>query len=176
MPSVPALRCSELAFRILINLTNGDATWTDAVVADPYTLPTVIRVIESAHRSLLWSSSKKSAAEPSSRDTATSAMDRLCLALALLTNLLQERDNLAYSLQNMSTSNRLHQEKIAYSPISHIVLDPSCEGRGTCLLSCRCVNSISAISGLVNIYISFLKDEDDGLVSTIANIAPRCIH
>ncbi|KAL5477004.1 hypothetical protein ACEPAI_3191 [Sanghuangporus weigelae] len=140
-----ATRCSELAFRILINLTNGDPIWTDAVVADPFTLPTIIRLITDAHRSLLVSSTKKRALDSATQDVATSAMDRLCLALALLTNLLQERDNLAYSLQNM-------------------MLDSLCEGRRTCLVGCRCANSISAVSGLVNIYISFLKDEDDDMV------------
>ncbi|KAL5521823.1 hypothetical protein ACEPAF_2571 [Sanghuangporus sanghuang] len=137
-----ATRCCELAFRILINLTNGDPTWTDAVVADPFTLPTIIRLVTDAHRSLLASGAKKILVDSSTQEVAISAMDRLCLALALLTNLLQEEDNLAYSLQNM-------------------VLDPSCEGRRTCLLGCRCANSISAISGLVNIYVSFLKGEDD---------------
>ncbi|KAI5119384.1 hypothetical protein M0805_001058 [Coniferiporia weirii] len=136
-----ANRCSELAFRVLINLSNGNSAWCEAVVADPYTLPILLRLIITSLRSIVLPVTKD--AEPNDNEDALDhSMDLLCLALALLTNLVQERKEVASALQSLS-------------------FDPSCQGHKSCLLGCRCTMAVSAISGLVDIYITLSRDDSD---------------
>ncbi|KAH8110316.1 hypothetical protein DFH11DRAFT_799969 [Phellopilus nigrolimitatus] len=139
-----AKRCSELAFRVLINLTNGSPSWSEAISLNPYTLPTIVRRIMISHRKILRLNSKKIASDSNEEDGFVRSMDCLCLALALLTNLVQARRDMASRLQIL-------------------MFDTSCEGQKGCLLGCQCTNGINTISGIVNVYISLLKNEDDDM-------------
>lgn len=95
-----ASRCSDLAFRVLINLTNDDPEWVNAVVNDEYTLPTLLRLVTTSFRTMSQIDSKKILREGD--EEYARSMDRLCLSLALLTNLAQESKNLTSSLQATS--------------------------------------------------------------------------
>lgn len=69
-------------------------------MADEYTLPTLLRLITSSHSSVINFSKKAVVSANGGEDQLTASMDRLCLALALLTNLVQEVENLAEVLQS----------------------------------------------------------------------------
>ena len=69
-----------------------------------YTLPTSIRLIMTSHKVIMELSEKKDVNESDYLETFSGAMDHLCLALAFLTNLLQEGSELVFSLHNTSMS------------------------------------------------------------------------
>lgn len=95
-------QCSDLAFRVLINVTNGSASWSEAIMTETYTLPTLMRLISSSYLSVSNSSKKAIASVNDGEDHLSVSMDRLCLALALLTNLVQEVEKLGRLLQDYS--------------------------------------------------------------------------
>lgn len=100
VPLFAASRCSDLSFRVLINLTNDDPEWVNAVASDEYTLPTLLRLITTSFLTMSQIDSKKIVRD--GNDEYARSMDRLCLSLALLTNLAQESKNLTSSLQASS--------------------------------------------------------------------------
>lgn len=106
-------------------------------------------------------SSRKALLEDDSEEM-TKAMDRLCLALALLTNLLQELDTLAYSMEDISEYRKLHPLCQAKSlRVRLIVFSVSCPRKAACLHSCQCENAITSVAALVNMYIALLKLDGD---------------
>lgn len=74
----------------------------NAVVSDEYTLPTLLRLVTTSFRTMSQIDSKKIVREGD--EEYARSMDKLCLSLALLTNLAQESKNLTSSLQATSES------------------------------------------------------------------------
>ena len=99
--------CTDLAFRVLINLTDGNTNWSETVVSNRYSIPAITRISLSSHAVAMSGTAKKVALDE--EEESTKAMDRLCLALALLTNLLQEVDSLALSMQEISEQSLRHR-------------------------------------------------------------------
>lgn len=74
----------------------------NAVVSDEYTLATLLRLVTTSFRTMSQIDSKKIVREGD--EEYARSMDKLCLSLALLTNLAQESKNLTSSLQATSES------------------------------------------------------------------------
>ena len=86
-----AAKCSESALRVLINLTHGNLLWSQAVLDSHSIIPMVMNLIVAEQRTRLIYAKKLDAEEADSEDAedAAHSLDRLCLALGLLTNLVQ---------------------------------------------------------------------------------------
>ena len=77
----PAVRkCHESALRVLVNLSHDNEAWSSALLDNELTVPMVVRFIVSSHCRI---------AGTKSYDDKIHISDRLCLALGLLTNLVQ---------------------------------------------------------------------------------------
>lgn len=82
---------------MLINLTHYDLPWCQAVLDDPSSLLTIIRLVVMAQRrpvEVVKDSTTEDGSEVANdqedySDDAVPSLDRLCLALGLLTNLVQ---------------------------------------------------------------------------------------
>jgi hypothetical protein len=70
-------------FRLLVNLSNSTPPWCQVILDDPFSLPIMHRIFIS------WLHQATNSNDPSISADQT---DLLCLALALLTNLVQEVD------------------------------------------------------------------------------------
>lgn len=78
---VPAVRkCHESALRVLVNLSHDNGTWSGALLDNELTVPMIVRFIVSSHYRI---------SETRSHEDKIHVSDRLCLALGLLTNLVQ---------------------------------------------------------------------------------------
>ncbi|KAH9922543.1 hypothetical protein B0H21DRAFT_701490 [Amylocystis lapponica] len=138
-----ALRCMESALRILINLTHDDLPWCQAVLDDRYALLAIVRLVVTSQRQRIGAAAKLGDSEDAEEvDIAAPSLDRLCLALGLLTNLVQvcpaARD------RTRDTS-----------------LDFSCAGKRACTLECRCASRVSALECLVLVYLQHCKSENE---------------
>lgn len=73
-------KCHESALRVLVNLSHDNETWSGALLDNELTIPMVARLIISSHHQISGVKSYEGKIHVS---------DRLCLALGLLTNLVQ---------------------------------------------------------------------------------------
>ena len=73
-------KCHEYALRVLVNLSHDNETWSGSLLDNELTVPMVVRFIVSSHYRI---------AGTKSYDDKIHISDRLCLALGLLTNLVQ---------------------------------------------------------------------------------------
>ena len=73
-------KCHESTVRVLVNLSHDNETWSGALLDNQLTVPMVVRFIVSSHLRIVGSKSYEDKIHVS---------DRLCLALGLLTNLVQ---------------------------------------------------------------------------------------
>lgn len=93
-----ALACLESLLRVLINLSHDNPVWCQSLVKDPLLVLALIRVTMLSHRqhldavgnrSRVVSGEKDEEEEEDESDAAAQLLDRLCLSLGLLTNLVQ---------------------------------------------------------------------------------------
>ena len=78
---VPSVRkCHESTLRVLVNLSHDNETWSSALLDNELTVPMIVRFITSSHDRIAGTTSYEEKIHVS---------DRLCLALGLLTNLVQ---------------------------------------------------------------------------------------
>lgn len=83
-----ARRCLESALRVLINLSHNSQPWCQSLLDEEHTIPMVIRFIVTAHQQRYGQAEvTQGGLKPEEKDA--QAFDRLCLALGLLTNLVQ---------------------------------------------------------------------------------------
>jgi hypothetical protein len=119
-----AQKCSEILFRVLVSLTHGDEMWGRKVVENECALPFVARAIlhsgERMGRGARFEGGNRNAnvkkedereavdqrldEEQLEEDGETQALDRLCLALGLLTNLVQVVEGTKDLLRDICTS------------------------------------------------------------------------
>jgi hypothetical protein len=86
-----AHKCTELTLRILISLSHENRHFCEAILQQELAMPFVVRAIVKSHRQRISSFGSK--ANPGSEtDKEAQPLDRLCLALGLLTNLVQSTD------------------------------------------------------------------------------------
>jgi hypothetical protein len=104
-----ACRCMVIALRILVNLTHDDPQWSESCLRSPFAFPFVTRAIVKAHSSLPASLGDidNDILIPPDVDESRS-LDRLCLSLALMTNLIQETDDAKKCLRNTCKPRLFH--------------------------------------------------------------------
>ncbi|EMD31914.1 hypothetical protein CERSUDRAFT_119234 [Gelatoporia subvermispora B] len=139
-----AQRCLESALRVLINLTHDDLDWCKAALEDSRTILTLMRIIIMCQRRRTSTAVKKGEEMDDGEadyDGSTSSLDRLCLALGLVTNLVQVADD-------------------AKSLARDTMLDFHCTGKRGCIGSCSCQARVSTLECLALVYIQHHKSED----------------
>ncbi|KAI0317321.1 hypothetical protein OF83DRAFT_1058862 [Amylostereum chailletii] len=146
-------RCLETALRVLINLSHENPVWSKLLLDNALTAPLVMSIITTAQRQqrhgYLDEETGKMAYRadtPADEDPDGQGFDRLCLALGLLTNLVQADEE-------------------AKNVIHDICLDPNCSGEGRCARSCQCAVRIGALQCLVQVYLYYRKIESDSVDS-----------
>ena len=87
------------------------------------------------------------------------ALDRQCLALGLLTNLVQEEESSKHLCRE--TSAFCLFPSIRLDPYSSSELDPSCPAFRQCAYACTCPNAISILECLASVYEQYLRIDDD---------------
>ncbi|KLO12956.1 hypothetical protein SCHPADRAFT_940828 [Schizopora paradoxa] len=138
-----AVRCAELAFRILINLTNGNKAWCKLVSRNPSLVPQLVRSI----MGFLQASSDAKHGKIHQKDDQAAPFDRLCLALGVLTNVIHEEKTLTRQLR-----------KTKYKP--------TCK-KSACLNGCNCAEANNGLSCLCTVFSSLSDIEDGYTVSEI---------
>ncbi|CAL1709185.1 unnamed protein product [Somion occarium] len=137
--------CMESLFRVLINLTDDNFEWCQKILEDSMAIKAVVRIVMMSHRQHMALAMKKEADElqdeDAEADTAAQLLDRLCLALGLLTNLVQVSDAAKVALRD-------------------IFIDPRCSGKRGCITSCRCSSRLNGVQCLTQVYIEHCKSED----------------
>lgn len=98
---VAAARCSELSYRVLINLTNGNKAWCKLMSRNTSLLPQLVRSI----MGFLQASSNAKAHKLHQKEDQATPFDRLCLALGVLTNVIQEEKSFTRQLRKTSRLN-----------------------------------------------------------------------
>ncbi|KAG6849614.1 hypothetical protein H0H93_006898 [Arthromyces matolae] len=142
-----AINCMQVTFRVLVSLTHSDEIWGRKIAESESAFGFILRLIahpsdgtimktvkkeEEAEAELNNGKGKMKAEVGSDRTTHT--MDMLCLALALLTNLVQV---------NEGTKNLLRDFQI----------DPTCHlAKRACIRGCICPHPISALDILITLY------------------------
>lgn len=93
--------------RVLINLTHDDLPWCRAVLDHDNALPTVMHMIVMAQRQrrMLEKRTDADEADAEDADNAARCLDRLCLALGLLTNLVQATPDARHMLGDVCEYN-----------------------------------------------------------------------
>lgn len=90
------------------------------------------------------------------------ALDRQCLALGLLTNLVQEEESSKHFCRETSEfCFPLHPVFVPYLFIFLSELDSSCPALRQCAYACTCPNAISILECLASIYEQHLRIDDD---------------
>jgi hypothetical protein len=131
--------------RVLVNLTHSSASLCSRILADKFALPTLLRAICAPSLSTAplggapatdANGSLEQIISPAiEEEYATRLFDRLCLALALLTNLVQEASG---------GSEVLRETRI----------NPTCNVQFACAAgSCTCPDRVSALQCLAEAYV-----------------------
>ncbi|KAI0764887.1 hypothetical protein C8Q74DRAFT_1204781 [Fomes fomentarius] len=139
-----ASKCIESALRVLINLTHDDSLWSQAVLEDALALPAIMRLVVTAQRQrqMLEKRADTDEADVDDAEIAAHCLDRMCLALGLLTNLVQ------------ATSDAKHA-------IGSTLLDSNCPAQRRCLRECTCPSRASALACLAQVYTHYLKSSSE---------------
>jgi hypothetical protein len=152
----------EMAFRVLLSLTQDDASWCQAFLEDELTLPFIMRIIMKSHAQRCSALSNRRVAEVAPQvedDNDAQILDRLCLALGLLTNLVQISDMAKDLTRNIRKSGLLgcHPCNLDFVLTG---LNTACIGKRSCIKACQCSQRISAIDCLVQVYMQQTKGSD----------------
>lgn len=150
-----AARCSELAFRVLINLTNGNKAWCKLLSRNTSLVPQLVRSV----MGFLQASSDPKRDKLHQKDDQTAPFDRLCLALGVLTNVNNEEKMLTRQLRKSSRSYFLMY--LLFKLIATLVGYKSTCRKSACLNGCNCTDANNGLSCLCTVYSS-LSDIEDG--------------
>ena len=96
--NIPVYECLETALRVLVAGSQDSKRWCEGVLSNPYTTPFILRVLAKAHRERKATGNKDSPA--SDADDEARALDLTCLALGLLTHLVQLVDDAKDVIRN----------------------------------------------------------------------------
>ncbi|KAI0646376.1 hypothetical protein C8Q79DRAFT_909710 [Trametes meyenii] len=135
-----ASKCIESALRVLINLTHDDLPWCQAVLDNELSMSTIMRLIVMAQRQRRMFEKRAEAEDidDEDADNAARCLDRMCLALGLLTNLVQATPE-------------------TRETIGDALLYFDCPGKRGCIRGCRCAGRTSALACLAQIYSQHLS-------------------
>ena len=150
--------------RILVNLTHANELWGRKAVQCEYAMNFLLRIIHNASQSMVQRRGDIVKNEEEEEDldarndsksverAETCALDTLCLALGLLTNLVQavkEVKEVVRETRMCFPPNRL----IAFVHVLPIGLNPSCAlKKRACARRCTCSPTSNGLDILVNIY------------------------
>ncbi len=144
-------RCLESAFRVLINISHANSTWSALLVHQRLMIPVISSLIVVSPRAPHDAIDEAGEGGPQ-------AFDRQCLALGLLTNLVQEEESSKHFCRETSGYCSLVSVFVPYS-VSE--LDPSCPALRRCAYACTCPNAINVLECLASVYEQHLRVEDD---------------
>lgn len=105
---VSANRCLESAFRVLINISHSNPTWSTLLVHQRSIIPVVSSLIVVSPRA-------PHDAIDEAGEGGTQALDRQCLALGLITNLVQEEESSKHLCRETSEFCSLVSAFVPYS-------------------------------------------------------------
>ncbi|KAF8887325.1 hypothetical protein BD779DRAFT_1527473 [Infundibulicybe gibba] len=149
-----ARKCMEVALRVLVSLTHENEPWAAKVLENKAAMGLLIRIVMRATNSPIGlvrptdvnvskdgsldiamsvDDDSDSGVLPSINTDLTHSFDRVCLALGLLTNLVQAADD-------------------AKTVVRETRLDPTCTLKRSCIHSCTCPDLIGALEILVQFY------------------------
>ncbi|OSD08095.1 hypothetical protein PYCCODRAFT_1358095 [Trametes coccinea BRFM310] len=139
-----AAKCMESALRVLINLTHDDPEWCQAIIDEDSSMTTIMQIVVMAHRQrrLLEKQVHADEVDGDEADAAARWLDRMCLALGLLTNLVQ-------ALQD------------AKAVTAETLIDFDCPGKRGCIAGCRCPSRTSALTCLVQVYLEHASSSSE---------------
>lgn len=141
-------KCHESALRVLVNLSHDNETWSGALLGNDLTVPMIFRLIVSSHHRI---------ATTRSYEDKIHVSDRLCLALGLLTNLVQVDERAKDLIRETCTCGGTAELYIDVDPIP--VLSHTCPGRRGCIRSCHCPNRTTALSSLLVIFLNYRNNQ-----------------
>ncbi|TFY75736.1 hypothetical protein EWM64_g8276 [Hericium alpestre] len=151
-----ANKCMESALRVLINLSHDNATWCKLLLRQELTMPVVVSLIARSQTSRTRRSHKDEDTptldDDGDHEGDAQAFDRLCLALGLLTNLVQADEGSAKDLVRATE------------------FDPSCKAERACARACHCAARVNALEGLVRVYTDHRAPEDTDMDDPGAHI------
>ena len=104
----------------------------------------IVRFIVSSHHRI---------ADTGSSEDKIHVSDRLCLALGLLTNLVQVDERAKDLVRETCTCDGTTEFRINTDPPS--VLSNTCSGRRRCTRACHCPNRATALSSLLTIFLDY---------------------
>jgi len=148
---ISANRCLESAFRVIINISHANPTWSAILVHQRLMIPVISSLI------VISSHAPHDAIDEAGEGRAQ-ALDRQCLALGLLTNLVQEEESSKHLCRKTSAFCSLVS---VFVPYSFTELDPSCPALRQCAYACTCPNATSVLECLASVYEHYLRIEDD---------------
>ncbi|KAH8083331.1 hypothetical protein BXZ70DRAFT_900832 [Cristinia sonorae] len=145
-----ANKCMDSALRVLISLTHDSAQWSHIIAEEPSALLTLMRIVVTSHRQRMISLAKKESQDES--ETSAQLLDRLCLALGVLTNLIQNDRTAATLLQELQ-------------------LGPDCNADRGCCTACQCLVKSTGLDCLASVYLEFCELSGDMDVVVRGHIA-----
>ncbi|KAI0826539.1 hypothetical protein BC628DRAFT_1320044 [Trametes gibbosa] len=139
-----ASRCMESTLRVLINLTHDDLLWCEAVLKNELSMTAVMHLIVMAQRQrrMLEKQTETDEGDDGDGDNAARCLDRMCLALGLLTNLVQASPD-------------------ARTVMNSTLLDFDCPARRGCISECHCPGRTSALACLAKVYAQHLPSSNE---------------
>ena len=150
-PDVPTVRkCHESALRVLVNLSHDNETWSDALLSNELTVPMIVRFIVSSHHRI---------ADTNFSEDKIHVSDRLCLALGLLTNLVQVDERAKDLVRETCTCGGT--AKFCTNAEYSLVLSSTCLGRRGCTRACHCPNRATALSSLLAIFLGHRNKQSE---------------
>ena len=148
-PDVTTVRkCHEAALRVLVNLSHDNETWSGALLDNELTVPMIVRFIVSSHHRI---------ADLKSYEDKIHVSDRLCLALGLLTNLVQVDERAKDLVRETCTCGGAAEFCINTNPPA--VLSHTCPGKRGCTRSCHCPKRATALSSLLAIFLDHRSNQ-----------------
>lgn len=100
---MPAHKCTEDALRVLLSLTQDDKEWCQSVIACEMAIPFFMRTVMRSHKHRTLSIHATSALGEENEEDAH-ILDRMCLSLGVVTNLVQELSIAKNMLRQTCTS------------------------------------------------------------------------
>ena len=144
--------CIESGFRVLINLSHLSAAWCQLLIADPLFPTVIVREVLSQSDWVV----KEGVGESEDKDAGIKKglLDRHCLALALLSNVVLAVDETKCLFRKIGQySYWLALILLCDTHAVWSVFNPSCRGGRRCALSCRCSMRLTAIECFVSFFV-----------------------
>lgn len=154
-----ATKCTEITLRVLLTLTQDDADWCRALLEDDLLMPFIMRTIMKSHDQRSSALSRKHVTDEED-DNDAQVLDRLCLALGLLTNMVQALES---AKDKIRKTRKIHiTTQSDYCLHNYIGIDPTCSGKRNCLQACRCLRHVTALDCLARVYTQQSSGRADG--------------